>query len=497
MRKILVVLALMVLALPLPGGESKTNLKALVPFLDDQVFAVVRLDVAVDPFGKLKDLGFPARGLEEGKKLAGKWREEIHQAGGKELFLVWSLADRLGEPFVVIPTKGEDEAKTLADALKRPLAPGALAKGSVTLAGNSDTINRLATVQAAARPELARAFAQIKNMPIQAVFIPPPVLRRSLVESFPKLPKEIGGGSSKEIDQSFQFAAAGAEITPKVSFRLVLQAKDADAAKELESVLDKAFQGLLTAKQGAQDFPELKVILPLLTPKVQDDKVVLAIDDQTYSKIMVPMVARVRNAAQRNQDANHLKQMALAMHNYMDVYKTFPAQYSSDKQGKPLLSWRVHILPFVEQDNLYRQFKLDEPWDSEHNKKLIPMMPPVYKSPFQKNVPAGKTTYLVPVGKNTIFPGAKGTSIRDITDGTSNTIMVVEVNDENAVTWTKPDDFKVDVKKPLAILLRPGAKGFNVAMADGSVRYVPRTISLETLRAAFTRNGGEILGPDW
>ena len=130
MRKCFVIVALILVSLPAPGGEAKGSLKALAPFLDDQVYAVVRVDVAVDPFGKLKDLGFPARDLEEGKKLAAKWREEISQAGGKELFLVWSLADRLGVPFVVIPTKGEDEAKALADALKQNASPGALAKGS-------------------------------------------------------------------------------------------------------------------------------------------------------------------------------------------------------------------------------------------------------------------------------------------------------------------------------------------------------------------------------
>jgi hypothetical protein len=238
--------------------------------------------------------------------------------------------------------------------------------------------------------------------------------------------------------------------------------------------------------------------MPLLTRKVQKDRVILTINEEAYTKIMMPMIAQVRAAAQRTQDANNLKQMALAMHNFLDTHKSFPAWANYDKQGKPLLSWRVHILPYIEQNNLYMQFHLDEPWDSEHNKKLIPMMPDLYKSPFQKRAAKGKTTYLVPIGKNTIFTGEpKGIGIRDITDGTSNTILLVEANDDSAVTWTKPADFKVSVKDPLAKLVRPEAKGFNVALADGSVRYVLRTITLKTLRAVFTRNGGEMLGPDW
>ena len=102
---------------------------------------------------------------------------------------------------------------------------------------------------------------------------------------------------------------------------------------------------------------------------------------------------------------NNLKQIALALHNYHAAMGSFPATASMSKDGKPLLSWRVHILPYLEQDNLFKQFKLDEPWDSEHNKALIAKMPDIYRSPAQK-VGDGKTTYLAPMGKNTVIaPG--------------------------------------------------------------------------------------------
>src|SRR5207249_2796575 len=82
-----------------------------------------------------------------------------------------------------------------------------------------------------------------------------------------------------------------------------------------------------------------------------------------------------RIAGRRTVSQNNLKQIGLAMHNYHDTYRHFPPQALTDKNGKPLLSWRVAVLPFIEQDNLYRQFKLDEPWDSEHNRKLLERMP--------------------------------------------------------------------------------------------------------------------------
>src|SRR5262249_37760861 len=94
--------------------------------------------------------------------------------------------------------------------------------------------------------------------------------------------------------------------------------------------------------------------------------------------LLLPAVQKVREAAARAQDANNLKQMALAFHNYQDAYKFFPAAIC-DKAGKPFLSRRAAILPSIEKDHLSRQFKLDEPWDSAHNKKLLPLMPKVYQ----------------------------------------------------------------------------------------------------------------------
>src|SRR5207253_8597338 len=142
-------------------------------------------------------------------------------------------------------------------------------------------------------------------------------------------------------------------------------------------------------------------------------------------------------AAGRTTSSNNLKQMALAMHNYADVYRgDMPAHAIYSKDGRtPLLSWRVAILPYIEQDALYKQFKLDEPWDSEHNKKLIPLMPKLYAVPAAPLKP-GETHYRVFVGGGALFDLAKPVRLVDTTDGTSNTLMVVETAD--TVVWTKP-----------------------------------------------------------
>src|SRR5262249_57367140 len=143
---------------------------------------------------------------------------------------------------------------------------------------------------------------------------------------------------------------------------------------------------------------------------------------------------------------------------------------------KPLLSWRVAILPYIEQDALYKEFKLDEPWDSEHNKKLIAKMPAIY-APVAKPGKEGNTHLQMVIGPSAMQPG--GSLITSIPDGTSNTIAVVEAAEP--VIWTKPDDVMFpDKELPKDFRKKFGgqfANGFNVLLWDGSVRFLSNSIS--------------------
>jgi hypothetical protein len=188
----------------------------------------------------------------------------------------------------------------------------------------------------------------------------------------------------------------------------------------------------------------------------------------------------------------NLKRIGLAMHVYHDTHKSFPAVANFDRSHRPLLSWRVHLLPYLEQSELYQQFHLDEPWDSPHNKTLIERMPAVYDPPGLKLGQAGKTTYVVPVGAGTVFSGAeKRTTFADIRDGTSNTIMTLDAAEKHAVVWTKPDDVAYDASKdPRGLLRRFGDSGL-AGFCDGSVVRLPNDFSDTAVKALFTRNGGE------
>jgi hypothetical protein len=207
-------------------------------------------------------------------------------------------------------------------------------------------------------------------------------------------------------------------------------------------------------------------------------------------------VQKVRASASRAQSSNNLKQIALAMHNYHDTNGRLPPQATYDKNGKPMLSWRVLILPFVGDEELYKEFRLDEPWDSEHNKKLLVKMPRLYASPHDEKTLKDHTTYYQGfAGKGAFFDGKQGLRFADFTDGLSNTIMIAEAS--KAVPWSKPEDIPFDPAKPLPKLGRAEAHGFLTSLCDGSVHFISEKVTPETLRNAITRNDGNPLGQDF
>ena len=152
------------------------------------------------------------------------------------------------------------------------------------------------------------------------------------------------------------------------------------------------------------------------------------------------------------------------------------------------------ILPFIDQLPLYQQFHLDEPWDSEHNIKLVDKMPAIYVHPELQTKP-NTTVYQRPRGKEMIMSSDKGLRFRDILDGTSNTILTVETLPAEAVEWTKPADLKVDLSKPKLGMCDGTRNGFNALIADGSVLFLSTNIDPEVLKSLLTRAGGESINP--
>jgi len=213
--------------------------------------------------------------------------------------------------------------------------------------------------------------------------------------------------------------------------------------------------------------------------------------------LLLPAVQAAREAARRSQCSNNLKQIGLAMHNYHDAYGSFPPAFVPDEDGRPMHSWRVLILPYLEQGYLYEQYNFDEPWDSPANLALARSMPNVFQCPSGATGLA-ETSYAVIEGPGALFDGPDAFKLRDVTDGTSNTIMVVEVAGAG-IQWTEPRDidleqFALRIGGPSGGIRSEHPGGANAVIADGSVRFLADSIDPTTLEALITKGGGENVG---
>jgi hypothetical protein len=220
---------------------------------------------------------------------------------------------------------------------------------------------------------------------------------------------------------------------------------------------------------------------------------------------LVPSTQKVKASAQRVQSLNNLKMIGIGLHNYSDTYDNVLPISGVGKLGaplrdpltKPTLSWRVALLPFMDEDELYKQFHLDEPWDSEHNKMLIDKMPKIYMLPGA-SAPAGQTYYQEVIGPAVTRQGLTLPRIAAL-DGTSNTIAVVEA--AQPVIWTKPDDVMIPEKEmPKDLRKKFGGHfqgSFQALLWDGSVRGISNKMSDKTLWNALRPDDGESLGDDW
>jgi hypothetical protein len=373
--------------------------------------------------------------------------------------------------------------------------------------GNADAIRSLMDQVATRRDgplAEARRLAGGKHALVAALNVP------ALAAVVPGLPGEVEA-LQPLLEAKSATLVADLDTEARADLRLTFAgAPEArKGAKALREGVKLALAGLAEGKKRLAAQPDGAALVPLVDQVAgliegasveQDGATVRAsakakVDTVTFVPLLVEAIRKQRGAAERIQSTNNLKQIAIAMINYSDTYGgRLPPYAVFGKDGKPLLSWRVLILPFLEQDALYKQFHLDEPWDSEHNKKLLAKMPKTYAIPGQKAADA--THYQGFHGKGAFFEGKTGVRFPvDFPDGTSNTLMIVEAAD--AVPWTRPADLSYDPDKPLPKLGGFHEGGFNAAFCDASVHFLKATIKPQTLHWLIQRNDGNVIPRDF
>jgi hypothetical protein len=291
-----------------------------------------------------------------------------------------------------------------------------------------------------------------------------------------------------------------------------LHMDDAEGAEQigttLISSLELGKQIAVPMLDSAQAPPEAvpmmvfaKETLAGMSVSFEKNKVVFVVKKlESFSKLaefLPPAINAARSVAARSQQMNNLKRIGLAMHNYHDNHDSFPMAGADATGMHKGLSWRVHILPELKNIRLYRQFKLNEPWDSEHNKKLISKMPDIFKtSRIDKK---GKTALHVFVGEGTPFGDNKAIRMKahtlsELLEGVLDTFLVVQAGSDKADVWTKPGGIPFKEKDPISELGNIADDGFLALFLDGHVQTIAKDISAERLKRLIQHDDGKPVG---
>ncbi len=223
--------------------------------------------------------------------------------------------------------------------------------------------------------------------------------------------------------------------------------------------------------------------------------------------MLLPAVSSVRGAARYFACTNNMKQIALALHNYVDTFGSFPAASQSAPDGEQLQSWRLWICPFLDSSSFFGNYEKDEPWDGPNNTKLVASAKFDFFFDCPTQYSEGQLShYLAVVGEHTAFPPGRGRSLAEFTDGTSNTILFIEAPHKR-VPWAKPEDLSFDEAVELlsdppkdenfghevdeGFFYKP-SRGIKIAFVDGHVQLLRLPISKEDTAALLTVDGGEI-----
>jgi hypothetical protein len=506
---------------------------ALDKYLTSDVIGVASLDFAkldmpafLDEVGALGVLPPEELGRQRQVAVAAQGMyAELPKLGAKRAYVLLRQSDLQhgGSTFVVEVADGADAGKVAAllkgwlEVARAQQAFGAESRflpqfvddvdGVVLAASTDEQMTLLTGARPTPREDAAAALAALQASDLGVVLFGDADTRRVLREMFPTLPAPFTEIDGKLLADGVAWVGATVKLPPQPQISVAIEATTDETAKAVHAAIEKGLtllkgMAMAAAMQGENEAGVALAALGLVAPKADGRRMSVTIGDdevevQAIRKILSPALSNAREAARRSQRMNNFRQIAISMFNYEANYKAFPPSASYDEAGKPLLSWRVHVLPYLEQQALYEQFHLDEPWDSAHNRALIAQMPKVYADPSRPELAAaGKTTYLVPTGEGLVFGGKEGTKLAEIRDGTSNTILLAEVLPEHAVEWTKPSDWEVDLVEPLAWLVPQGAEAktnFITAFSDGSCRTMMGSIDRIALKGLLTASGQEVV----
>ena len=302
-----------------------------------------------------------------------------------------------------------------------------------------------------------------------------------------------------EAMKNLQWVVGGAEVGKTSKVKLIGKLESAKAAVKMVDNADKQldfFRSMIQQQLTAN--PQHKVGLNMVLQLIDSTEVAHSSDRVTANakvkidpKKLVEPLTEFYAASSRTQAANNLRQNSLALLNFESAYGNFPPSVLTHESGKKY-SWRIAILPFIERQDIYNQYDFTQDWDSPHNLEVTSEMPEFFRSDFD-DPNSTNTSFFMLTGPGGAFSTDESTKISDFTDGTSNTMTIIQAKRD--IHWAKPEDIVIDPDKPLPEFGGFHDGGFNVGMADGSVRFLSNDVIENVLREYLTPSGGEVPKP--
>lgn len=375
-------------------------------------------------------------------------------------------------------------------------SPQAISRSLLTRSAEStswaeDWKNNTAPITAMLNSKLLRGSPQVEGMAYEAM--------RELSRRPSSLPTRV----NRLWTESEQIQI-WVTTSPEISMRILAKSGSQDAAQQVNAAVadtaSLARNGLsllrhhLAAQSNARGFMPLidSVDQAIETARIETQgnqtAALVSLGEQgnnTLLSYVANAVGAASKAQFRSSEMNRFKQLALAMHNYESAYKRFPAAIQKGPGDTPR-SWRVTLLPFLEEAPLYQRYQQDKPWDSPENAELVKEIPEVLQG---TDMPRGKTDAFCFYGRGALFDPESYTQFRDITDGTSNTIMFVQW--KHGQPWSKPWDIPFDQDIPLDPELLNGE--LIVATADGAVHHLTKRRSETDMKNAIMRSDGNLV----
>ena len=501
------------------GTSVKSDITNVVPLITETTCVVIKVDV---PRLSLPDLTEATETLSpEAKALSKSMIGQLDQGlaqvkqlvGDQPVYATIGIPkyERQNPAFLFVRDANKLTSNPLMEILKNDRQSRLVLNNGYAILVPEEGVSPedvLAVGNSVAPADMETAFNAVSNYPVQVLLLPPDFLKRTLQEIPFELPEQLGGGPSSLLSDGVQWAALGVDPA-QLKTEFVVQSATEEAARRIADRIPKMLGALVaTAEREDEEIPQqlIQAVAGLIKPQVAGSRMTIQLDGMAKNAANLKMLAAIaqnfEDKTRRRQNRDKFKQIMLGMHNYHDANKSFPPidKYRGE-DGKHHLSWRVHILPYVGEGELYAKFRLEEPWDSPHNKPLIKEMPDIYKSdwfdvPPKSMIKPGHTTFLAPVGEGTAFGQDKAPKFRNFLDGTSNTVVLVEVKPDKAVPWTAPQDYQYDPKTPTAGLLIGSDGKWLSAFGDGSANQLRGDISAEILLRLFQIADGNVIDFD-